>query len=138
MILADFHSYIIAQVIGLYMVIMSVIMMARASYFREVISNLHAKDPAIMVFSSFGLMLGILLVCIHNHWVWEPQLLVTIISWIIFLKSLFWLVFSDGMLKMIQKRYAGASYYVISVIVLIYGILLLTRGYYHFYTGAIW
>ncbi len=137
MVITEFHSYIIAQVIGLYMIFISIIMMARANYFKDVISNLHAKDPVIMFSSSFGLMLGLLLVCIHNRWLLEPSLLVTIIAWVIFIKSLLWLVFSDGMLNMIKKHYSGASYYVINVIVLIYGIMLLTRGYYHFYSGAL-
>lgn len=139
MIVNEFHSYLIAQVMGLYLVFMSIIMMARASYFKEVIANLHSKDPALMVFSSFGLMLGIFLICVHNRWVWQPDIFVTIIAWIVFVKSLLWLVFSDGMLNMIKKHYHGATYYIGCVISLVYGVILLSRGFYVFYyTGAIW
>lgn len=129
---ALFHSYLLAQVFGLYFIITAIILLSRVRFYRDIIYNLHAKDSAIMFGSSFALLLGLLLVIVHNFWVWEPRVVVTLIAWFILIKSVLWLSLPEGMLRWSKKMYGGAGYYVMVAVLLIVGIFLLTKGFYPF------
>lgn len=126
-----FHSFILAQILGLYMVIMSIIMLSRASLYRGLIAQVQLGSSGLIIASSFSLFIGIGLVTIHNLWVWEPRLMVTLVAWFILVKSVLWLSFPECMLRCTKRLYAGPGYYVVSIIVAIIGIFLLTKGFYH-------
>lgn len=134
----DFHSVVISQVLGLYMLIMSIIMIARAKYFREVILKVQPDDMLIVMSGTFTLFLGILLVTVHNHWVWDPTVLITIVSWLIFFKAICLLAFPKCTLSWSQRLYAGPGYYITLGIVFILGAILLAMGAYPFSAGAYW
>ncbi|WP_244599580.1 hypothetical protein [Legionella londiniensis] len=109
---------------------MSVILLSRTPYYRALVQNMTAQNPGILTGASFGLLLGLLLVVVHNFWVWEPRVFITIISWIILIKSLIWLSFPEKMLKFTQKTVAGPAYYVIIALMFIVGVILITKGFY--------
>jgi len=132
MFFEDFHSFIIGQILGMYLVITSIIMLARTRYYKEMINNIRPNSGSVVFASSFGLLLGLFLITIHNHWVWEPDIIVTVIAWFIVIKSVLWLAFPEAMLKFVKNTYRGAGYFVVIIIAFILGLLLLTRGYYPF------
>lgn len=127
-----FHSFMVAQVLGLYMLITAIILLSRANYYKELIQQLEYNNVAIWISASISLMLGIFLVIIHNIWVLEPRLLVTIICWIILIKSVLWLAIPEKMLELTKRCYSGSGYYITLVIMVIIGILILTKGFYLF------
>jgi hypothetical protein len=112
------------------MVITAVILLGRASFFRELVQGMSIKVGEITISASYGLMLGIFLVVIHNIWVWQPRLVVTLVCWFIFLKSLLWLAFPSGMLAMTKRTAAGPGYYISAIFMGLVGIFLLTKGFY--------
>ncbi|AMQ27771.1 TPA: hypothetical protein KKX32_002936 [Legionella pneumophila] len=126
------HSLFLAQAIGLYLLIVGIIMLSRASYYRELLTHLKEGSATIVTAGSLGLIIGICLVLVHNIWVPESEVLVTLVAWLILIKSILWLGFPEFMVKCSQKAYTGTSYYVISIVVLIIGILLITHGFYLF------
>lgn len=128
----QFHTMILAQVFGLYLLIMSVIMVCRVEFYRAMINKIKIDSGAVMIGASFGLMLGLFLVDIHNFWVLRPRLIVTIFSWLILLKSILWLTFPDKALAMSKKLYAGVGYYFVVFIMFLFALFFLTRGYYIF------
>lgn len=127
-----FSSFIVGQVLGLYMLIMAIVMLSRANYYKDLIQRITLDDLSLWIGSSFSLLLGIFLVVIHNVWVLEPRVLVTIIAWLILIKAILWLALPEKMLEYSQKVYDGAGYYIIAVLMAIVGILILTRGFYLF------
>ncbi|WP_133129343.1 hypothetical protein [Legionella yabuuchiae] len=127
---ALFHTFVLSQVFGLFLVIMAIIMVSRTKYYRDLILRLDPFDPAIAIGASFGLMLGILLVVIHNLWSWEPRVVVTILSWFILIKSVFWLSFPVKMTAWAKKVYLSPWYYVVAVVMVVVGVFLLTKGFY--------
>ena len=109
---------------------MAFIMLGKTKYFRDVMLRLDPYNLSIPMGAAFGLMLGLFLVVIHNVWAWEPRLLITIISWLIIVKSVLWLGFPVRMLNMCKKMYAGAWFYIMAVIMLVAGVFLLAKGFY--------
>lgn len=133
---ALFHSYVLAQMFGLYFVITGIIMLSRMPHYRSVIHKLDANDPMISLGASFGLLLGLFLIIVHNIWLWEPRLLITIICWFIAIKSLLWLAIPETLLEWSKRIYAGPGYLVVVGILLVVGVFLLTKGFYLFIPEA--
>lgn len=129
-----FHSYLIAQIIGFYLVIMAITMLARVNFYRRILMGISGDYATILVFASFGLAVGLIMVLTHNFWMWRTDiLLVTLLGWLILIKSILWLSIPDTMAAISKRVYAGAGYYVVVAIMAIIGILLLSKGFYLFY-----
>lgn len=126
------HTIILAQIIGLYLFIVAIIMITRAGYYRELLTHLKAGSSAVTVGATLGLILGIIMVVIHNIWIWESDVIITLIGWLLLIKSVLWLSFPECMVKYTQKIYSGSGYYIISIIAGIIGIVLLAHGFHLF------
>lgn len=126
------YTLVFAQCIGLFLVIMTVIMVARAKYYRNVIQHLKSDDSVIPVSASVSLIFGLLLLVTHNVWKLESDSLIIVVGWVLIIKSVLWLSLPERMLAWSQKMYASCWYYIMAFIVAITGVLLLTHGYYMF------
>jgi hypothetical protein len=124
-----FHTILIEQVFGLYLLIMAIIFLSRAKYYRELARNINVSGSVFLA-SSIELMLGLFLVIIHNFWVWEPRLVVTVICWVVLVRAIIWLAFPEAMVERTKKLAAGPWYYVVSVAMAALGVYLMTTGFY--------
>ena len=126
------HTLFLAQAMGLYLFITAIIMLARATYYRELLTHINVGSSSIVLAGSVGLILGILLVLVHNMWTWESEVLVTLVAWFLLIKSILWLSFPEGMVKCAQKIYSGWGYYLVAIIAGIIGVTLMAHGFYPF------
>lgn len=126
------HSLIIAQVLGMYLIIMAIVMISRADHYRIFLNTLKSDNGLISVAASCALVIGLLMIVVHNLWYWRPEVLVTIISWLIALGSVLWLSIPEKMLAISKIACRGNWYYVMAGLAIFVGILLLTHGYYIF------
>jgi len=126
---AFFHSFLIAQVFGLYLVILAVIMLGQAKYYRALIATMEEKSISMFSSTLVWLLIGLFLILIHNLWVLEPRVLVTLLGWIIVVKSVFWLAAPKSMMRFSKKVCAGSGYYISAIITGIFGVLLMTKGF---------
>ncbi len=126
------HSLFLAQAMGLYLVVTSIIMVARATYYQELLTHFRGNSSAIVLAATLGLILGVILIVIHNIWVWDTEILITLIAWFLFIKSILWLSFPEYMANVTHKMYSGWGYYVVPIIAGIIGIILMAYGFYHF------
>ncbi|MGQ3889056.1 hypothetical protein ACQUW5_08495 [Legionella sp. CNM-1927-20] len=130
------HSYIIEQVLGLYMLIMAIIMIARADYYRKLVRDLPADRNFVFVSAMFTLIFGLIMVVVHNIWHWRFELLATIIAWIIVIKAILWLAIPEYMVAASKRLYKDNMYYVMAVIAAIIGVILLIHSFHAF--GGDW
>ncbi len=126
------HSLFLGQAIGLYLVIVAIIMVARANYYQELLTHLKTGSPTIVVTGVVGLILGIILVLVHHIWVFEPEVLITIVAWVVLIKSVLWLSFPECMVNFSQKFYSGWGYYVVPIIAAVIGVILMAYGFHLF------
>jgi hypothetical protein len=133
MLSANFYSFVIAQVFGMYLVVMAIILASRGTYYRSVLADLDARRLPILSNASVWLLIGLFILLIHNFWIWQPHvLLVTILGWLIVIKSVMWLAAPESMAKMTRRCYSGAGYYIKVAIMAIYGVALLSKGFYFY------
>lgn len=130
------HSFLLSQLFGLYFVIISIVFLSRADYYKKLIAKVKAPDIAVMMHSALCLFLSIVLVVVHNIWVLQPRVLVTILCWLFLIRSVCWLVAPEFMLERIKKIWAGKTHYYLSVFFLFFGMYLMTRGFYIFMEKA--
>lgn len=123
-----FHSFLLSQVLGLYLIIMAVMVMARMTHIRDIVNRLDPNSFSVFASSSSMLLFGIFAVTIHNYWNWHPSLLVTIVCWIILVRSILWIAFPERMTKMAKVVINSSGSYLMALLILIVGTLLLARG----------
>lgn len=127
-----FHSYILAQVLGLYCVVMAVVMVARTEHYRNLVQTIDSHHFSLMLGSSIALLFGLFLIDIHTILVFKPVVLVTLVAWFITIKAVCWLAMPEKMIELSKQIYSGSGYYVMVAILGIVGIVLMTCGFYHF------
>mgnify|MGYP005674654175 CR=1 FL=1 len=126
------HSFLFSQVFGLYFVIMSIILISRADYYKALIAKIKAPDLTIMMISALCVFIGLFFVVMHNIWEFKPRVIVTIMCWLFVIKSVLWLTSPERMLKLLKKMWKGKGHVVICTIMLFVGIYLMARGFYLF------
>ncbi|MBA2656197.1 MAG: hypothetical protein H0U70_04345 [Tatlockia sp.] len=131
------HSLFLAQALGLYLLIVAIVMLSRAGYYRNMLANIKIGSPAIVIGAIVGLIVSIPLVLLHNIWVWESEVLITLVAWFLLIKSVLWLSLPEFMIKLTRRMYSGWGYYVAIAFVGIIAILLITHGFYLFHTDHI-
>jgi len=130
------HTFFLAQIMGLYMVVMPIILLQRRELYRKIISGIDKPNLALMLGSTFGLVLGLVLVDVHNIWVYEPQVVVTIVSWLILIKSVLWLAMPEKMIALCKKTTKSEWFYVQIGVTTLLGIFLLAKGFFLFTPSA--
>ncbi len=126
-----FHTFILSQIFGVYLVIMAIILASRAKYYRKVLENINPNGFGVLLGGSFGLLLGLFLVTIHSFWGGHFAIdLLSIFFWFILIKSILILSFPEKVISISQKLYSGNGYYVMIIIMAIVGVILMTNGYY--------
>lgn len=124
------HTLVFAQVIGIYLVIMAVVMVARAPYFRKLMASLTSDNPVIVVSAGFSLLLGLFLVILHNDWAVKPGILVTLVGWCVVIKSVLWLSMPERMLCCAKWFYASKWYFLAAFLTALLGAVVLSCAYY--------
>jgi uncharacterized membrane protein len=131
------HSLFLAQVMGLYLVIVAIVMLTRAAYYRNLLTHVKTDSPTIVLAATLGLILGLCLVVVHNIWIWESEVLVTLVAWFLLIKSVLWLAFPEKMVNFTHKMYSGPGFYFAAIVAGVIGILLISHGFYLFQTHQI-
>ena len=126
------HSFLFAQVFGLYFVIMSIIFLSQANYYKTMIGKLKTPPPGIIMSASLSLFLSLFLVVMHNIWIFGPRVYITLICWLFLIKSVLWLAAPERMLHLLKKTWEGRGHYIACVFMMIVGMYMMVRGFYLF------
>jgi hypothetical protein len=97
------------------------------------ILNEYIKNPALLYLASaMELIIGIVLVLLHNIWMPDWRLLITIICWIVLLKSTVRVLFPMlASSSSINKFYVeGVPFLIRRILALLAGCFLLYKGFF--------
>lgn len=75
-------SKFLSKVMGIYLIIVSSMMLANMPTFNLHINNLINDAPLMFVTGFFTLIIGILAVVSHNIWEWSWRVIITLIAWL--------------------------------------------------------
>lgn len=119
------HTYLLAQAFGLYFIILAIIFASRENYYRKM---LQEQPYPSFLSCSLSLFISILLVLVHNIWVFAPRVVVTLVCWGFFIRTILLISYPEYMSALIRKLCTGKGYYIGLALVGLLGIILLARG----------
>ncbi|HBI22447.1 MAG TPA: hypothetical protein DDY37_07705 [Legionella sp.] len=123
-----FPALVLAQLLGLYFLIMAIVLYSRVAFYRRLIQRIDPESGTIVLAASIGLLLGIFFVGVHNVWVWGLGVGLTIICWGILLVSLLWLFAPVRMTLLTQALFLGRRYYFVVAFMALLGVALMSRS----------
>jgi hypothetical protein len=121
----------IAQLFGASLLVVSVAMAFRYDDMMHVLDE-FLKDRALLFFAALvSLMVGLLLVLIHNVWTGDLlTIVVTVLGWGLLLRGVIWLFVPGGVLrKLVSSAKKEHVYYVIVFIIFLVGSYLTYSGF---------
>lgn len=125
-------SLFLAKALGLYFSIVGVAMLVNARNIKPVIIA-YINAPAVSFLGGFmALIIGILMVLVHNIWAFDWRGVITVLGWASILKGVIWGLFPQWVsTKDKNWMLKPASYNLASLLTLFIGIYLLYVAYMH-------
>ena len=81
-------SLLLLVVFASYLLIMGLVLLSRATYYRTLIATMKDTGYTTYMGASIGLLIGLFLVLSHNFWAFDARVLVTVLCWIVLIKSI--------------------------------------------------
>lgn len=123
-------SIILAQIIGLYCILVGIAMILHPKRFKVMLNDFINSPAVLNLAGIITLILGIILIVFHNIWIWSWIVLITIIAWFTLIRGIIDLFVPEFAIKMAKRLESSSNfYYVSAIITLIVGLIL---GYYGF------
>lgn len=122
-------SLFLAKVIGLYLVLMCAGIWLRRNIFHSIVDEFLASKSLWIFSTGFILILGLILTTVHNLWVTDWRILITLISWWILINGLARLLFEDHAKRLIRKVSQSEYLTLICAVFFVIGIILTYFGF---------
>lgn len=123
-------SLFLAKVIGLYLLIAGVGILFNYQRFQPIIKAFMADSPLVLITSVFTVILGIMLVIVHNVWVCDWRVVITLISWLTLIKGILWLCFPNYAIQLTIKWNNPSVFMASALFSFLVGLFLLYHGFY--------
>ena len=122
-------SIFLAKAFAIYFIVIAVFMLVNKEVFRQRINAVMESQATLFSLAIMTLILGIILVLVHNVWVMGWPLMITIFCWLTFIKGVLRVVYPQ-----IDKKWANyynndKALYITGVVCLLLGLLLAYFGW---------
>jgi ABC-type xylose transport system permease subunit len=98
------YTIVIAKFLGIFFLVLSLTLFCRKEFFKSVINNIIQHPGLQFIAAIVPLIIGILIISLHNHWTHDlPSLAVTLAGWLLLAGALFRLWFTDAWIKTIER-----------------------------------
>ena len=122
-------SIFLAQVIGIYLFLVSLAMLVHQQHGKKVIHEFLANHSLIALSGGLSLMIGLLLVVSHNIWVAKWPVVITIIGWLTLIQGCARIFIPDAFVKFMKDLTHNKGYLLMSWIWLLVGLYLIWMGF---------
>ena len=85
-------SLYLAQVVGLYLILMGLILLVKRQAMMRVVTEMAKNRALIYTICVIELAAGLALVVAHNVWAWNFQVIITIVGWLLLLEAVAYLM----------------------------------------------
>lgn len=124
-------SIFLSQVIGCYLVIMSLAVLIHQVRFKKIVQEFIANAPLVAFTGALNLIFGLLILVPHNLWIARWPVVVTLIGWIFIIRAILQLFFPDAFSRLTKTLMEKKGLLFVYWIVLLVGIYLLWAGFTH-------
>lgn len=122
-------SHFLAQLIGIYLILISFAMLFQRERFKKTIGELLSSGPLLALTGNLGVIFGLLIVLVHNQWVSEWPVLITLFGWILLVQAAMRIFFPHNFIELVKAIDTKIGYTLYSWIWLIVGIYLAWMGF---------
>jgi len=125
-------SLFLAQLFGVYFVIQGLFVFLRRDKIESYVrSFFESKNEALLLVTGIiTIIMGLILVLLHNVWEGTYEVLITVIAWIVLIKGALYLFFPDGMQKIGKNILKNKSLITVAAVAaLIIGLYLVNIGF---------
>lgn len=122
-------SLFLAQLIGLYLLLIGAIMTLRRRFFIVVVKEFIENRTMRVIIPIIELVAGLALVLLHNVWVMGYEVVITIFGWLMVAESFFYLAAPEKMVKKFMLFFNKRKVYLVG------GVLSVLLGAYLMYEG---
>ena len=121
-------SVFLAQIIGLYLVLVGLSTLIRPHQFKKIVLEFIAIPSLIPLSGSLNLLLGLLILIPHHVWVLEWPLIITVIGWIFILQGCVRLFFPKNFIHFTKRLMDTNGFLFCSWITFLAGLYLVWMG----------
>lgn len=122
-------TYFLAKVLGVVMTVSALGLFWNLDHLKKVVKELK-KSPATLYIAGFvALVFGTLLVCSHNVWVKDWEVIITLVGWAALVKGVALVLFPDASLRMLDDLHYDRFYLVSGFVMLVAGLYLGYMGF---------
>ena len=124
-------SIFLAQVLGIYLVVLSLSLLINVDNFTSIISGIFHNAALQFIIGLNLLIVGTLMVVSHNMWSMSWTVVVTILSWIVFVKGVLYMALPK-VVHAIAQPIIGCkmTLYVAGIVNLVLGLFLCYMGFF--------
>ncbi len=123
-------SMFLAQIFGLFYVLIGIAFIARPKHYYKVFRKLLKNSSMKFVLSMMAFAVGFSMIAYHNIWEWHWRVIITIIGWAALLKAILYMLFPGRMKDLgyyvVRSRNSMLSYGAICVLL---GLILCYLGF---------
>lgn len=123
-------SVVLAQFFFVYFAVMAVALTVNKDYVMAAAHDIVHNKGLLFVVGFVTLVLGFFLVYVHNVWVMDWRVLITVLAWMTFGAGIVRMVFPDFVVKMSKKVLCGKCMHMMMVVMYV---LAAVFGYYGYY-----
>jgi uncharacterized protein YjeT (DUF2065 family) len=124
-------SIVLAKILGLYFLSIGLVFIIHPGRLRKIYPQVMKDESFLLMGGILALLIGAVIVSIHNIWVLEWPLIITLLGWWSLIKG-FALLINPNFIKFfsfIQNRSDG-FYRMMSLIYLAFGLFLIHKGFF--------
>jgi hypothetical protein len=123
-------SIILAQILGLYLIIMSVAMLVNKRYYQDAMIVMLQNSGVMFLTAIITLLLGVLLIVFHNIWVLDWRIVITILAWLGLIKGIVRMFFPKVIVKWSNSIQNDRVYCISLGICTALGVYLAYKGFF--------
>jgi MFS family permease len=123
-------SLFIAKLIGPILIAAALSILIDEKSFRAMMKDLFGSRALVYWFGILDLLLGLVLVAVHNVWVWDWRVIITVIGWLSIVRGLVRILCTAWVIKNAPKLLRKEGLLMgVSIVMLIIGAVLSYYGY---------
>lgn len=124
----DISAYL-ARVVGINMCAIALALLIKPDMMRTAMNAILEHRGTVLLYGIFTTIFGSILINVHNEWFWGWPIVITIIGWIVFIRGLMRLFFSEHIRNFTHQFSNRAMYRTAGIISLLLSLFLLYEGF---------
>ena len=120
-------SIFLARVLGVYLVVVTIAAIRQRDRLQKLIKQFAGSEALIFFSGAFALLVGLVLIFLHNVWVSDWRVLITLLAWLTVAKGMMRLFFPERAIEF-AKRISSQTYVIINIVFCFIGAYLVYIG----------